>query len=505
MSASKNYSNMSAEQDWGADTTTQGPPPSYRREGLSIASSSQLSPKSPAPWGNDIGNRSERNSWGEPGEEQIDRRRRSTVTFGGATSVAPSDSISKVKTRSGRGSGDVSAPRTQYDRRSRRRSAPWQDHEYRSTYPSKAGSPQGGTAWSGGAPLTEGNLEEFNERRPPRTEGDVEREVERNVDVEQLDRRSSRKSRRDSGVAAQGPATRAGWIGADDRRTSRQYSRVERGSAPAERALVTTRHKTEVEEDGPDEEEVETKSKSRYENYSRPTQSSISKVSERRRSRAADVYAQASARQSASSVGKQTQKPRTSFTQRSRPPTMPPESMENARSSRDLAVVAAGTTAASRPDGRSKAPTEFFEESNEETRQAEAKSERFSSRRDEGRSRQTEVKSERISEREVVTERKSTAPPTRVSGRSNRQSQAVVRASHAAAAATTAAAAPTSPSSGPSSPTSASSPTAPEALEAHWERRVHIVETRKPDGRVIMDKEYSMRRMWPHQEQQVGA
>ena len=507
MPRSRKYSNMSDEQEWGADTTTQGPPPSHRREGLSIVSSSQLSPKSPAPWDNDRGSRSERHSWGDPGEERIDRRRRSTVTFGGATSVAPSDSISKVKMRSGRDSGDVSAPGTQYSRRSRRRSAPWQEVEYRSTYPSKAGSSQGGTL--NGAPLTEGNLEEFNERRPPRSDDEVGRELERDAEIEQLDRRSSRKSRRDSGVSTQQPETRAGGIGADDRRTSRQYSRVERDGVPAERTVVTTRRKMEVEEGSPDEEEIETKSKSRYESYSRPAASSTSKISERRKSRAADVYAQASERRASSAAGRQSQKPRTSFSQRSRPPTMPPESSGNARTSRDLAVVAAGSIAGSRHDGKSRAQTAYVEEvDEEETRQTEARSERYSSRQDEDRTRQMEVRSERISEREGGTERKSAAPPSRVSGRSNRQSQALTRPSQAAAG--TAVAAPTSPSSGPSSPTSATSPTAPFPDDAHWERRVHIVETRKPDGKVILDREYSLRRIWPQQEQQqqeqqVGA
>ena len=164
------------------------------------------------------------------------------------------------------------------------------------------------------------------------------RELERDVEVEQLDRKSSRKSRRDSGTVTQQAETRAGWIGADDRRTSRQYSRVERDSAPApaERTEVTTRRKTEVEENSPDEEEVERKSKSRYDSYSRAARSSTSKLSERRKSRAADVYAQASQRRSSSAAGGQIQRPKTSFTQRSRPPTMPPESIDNARSSRDV-------------------------------------------------------------------------------------------------------------------------------------------------------------------------
>ena len=487
---------MSAEQDWGipdwgADTTTNGPPPSYGREGMSIVSSSQLSPKSPVPTTNG-GNRSERNKWGEPGEERIDRRRRSTVTFGGATSVAPSDSISKVKSRSGRGSGARSSPRTQYSQRSRRRSAPWQDHEYRSTYPSKAGSSQGGTF--GGAPLTEGNLEELNERRPPRTESDVEREVEKDIDVEQLDRKSSRKSRRDSGVATEETRTRTGLISADDRRTSRQYSRAERDSrsGPAEKTVVTTRRKTEVAEEDGDEEEIETKSKSRYESYSRPTRNSKSMTSVRRQSRAADVYAQAAERRASSATGKRTQQPKTAFSQRSRPPTMPPEGIDNRRSSRDIevtaAAAAAGTTVGSRPDGKSRARTAYIEEcEEEETCQTEAKSGRRSSR-------QTEVKSERVTQREVETERKS------VSGRTYKQSQVPTRPSQAAAAATSA----SSPSSGPSSPTSASSPSAPSPVEPHWERRVHIVETRKPDGRLITDREYSMRRFRP-QEEQVGA
>lgn len=486
---------MSEDQHWGADTTTQGPPASYRRERASIVSSSQLSPKSPAPWDSDTDKRSERKSWGEREAERINRRRRSTVTFGGATSVAPSDSISNVKSRSGRDAEDRAG--TQYSRRSRRRSAPWQDVDYRSTYQSKAGSSQGGT--HGAVSLTEGNLEEFNEKRPPRSERDIEKEVEKTVEVDQLDRKSSAKSRRDSGVSTHSRQSGTSRVDADGRRASRQYSRTERDntSAPATRTVVTTRRKTEIEDDGSEEEEVETKSKSRYQTYSRASRNSRSQASERRQSRAANVYAQAAERRAASTSGARAQKSLAAFSQRwGPPPTMPPESRVDRKSSRDIevAAAAAATTGTSRSNGSPKSRPAYVEEcEDEEAVQTEAKSERRISRQEENRTRRTEVKSERVTEREVEMEAKSNSSPTRMSGRSKRQSQAPTRPTQAAAATS-----PSSPSSGPSS---ATSPTAPSPIESHWERRVHIVETRKPDGRVIMDREVSLRRFSPQQQQ----
>ena len=489
---------MSDDQDIGVDATTSGPPRSYgRTENTSIISSSQLSPKSPAR-STRRESRTERESWGEPGTERIDAKRRSTVAFGGKTSVAPSDSISKMNSKTGRTrtSFNYDGPGTEYSRRSRRRSAPWQEHDYRSTFPSKAGSSHGGTARSGGVPLTENNLDEFNEKQPPRSEAVSQRGIERQVSFEEIDRKSSRKSRRNNGVLTQKPQSRAGCIGADDRRSSKNYSRVERDDGQGDRTVVTTRRKTEVDEDGLDEE-AETKSKSKYESYSRPTQSSASKTSARRQSRAADVYEHAQEkRYSSSSSGRQSRRPKTA----TRPPTMPTEHNANARSTREVATVVAGgavgaavaTNAGSRPDARSKAPTQFFEEDNEiPTRQTEAKSERFSSRRTEARTRQTEVKSERYSsQQEVETERQSNISRTRAPSQPARPEPA------------TAAGPATSSSSSPSSPMGAQSPIAPE--DCQWERRVHVTTMMKPDGRLIRDREVCTRRIYPQQSPVVA-
>ena len=550
-------------------STTHAPPPSHGRAGnstnnggggLSIVSSSQLSPKSPAP---DEQSRtvlvSEHNSWGDPGDERIDRRRRSTVTFGGATSVAPSSSISKRGPRTSRGTQGMSGAGTQY---TRRRSAPWQDLEYRSA---KAGSSHGGTAWTGsGAPLTERNVEVLNEKRPPRSERSAERAVERDVAVTelQLDPKVSKKSRRDSGVATSAPQTDARSLNAEARRTSRRYvqARDESGSGLAERStalkrsgsqsrahfqphfvdeasflgsdshdleaknrrrhrkfrerrdgyeseegemlrksassrsyedgrrsgeqkrvVVTTRWRTEEEEDDDSNRDVETKSNARYESYRRPTKSSISKVSGRRQSRAADVYAQsAGRRQSRPSVGRWNSQSRTAFTQRSPPPTLPAESDENVRSSRPLAVIPVDATPGSRAGGRSRVAADTNAAGYKEY------------------SRRTKVKSERFSsQREADPEQKSTATSTRQSAR---RSTAPSEPREAAGAAATA-----SPNEPSQSPQSAGPPSVPgpmaESVEPQWERRVHIVETRQPDGRLIQDREYFMRRIWP----QVGA
>lgn len=506
---------MSDEQDLGRDmSTTQGPPPSYGRRGnSSIIASSQLSPRSPAPSRRD--SRIERDSWGEPGTERIDPKRRSAVTFGGKTSVAPSDSISKVQSRPTRASTGFSAPGTQNSYRSRQRSAPWQDHDYRSTFPSKAGSSRGGAAWSGGAPLTETNLEEFNERRPPRSEAVQQRDVERDVAFEELDRKSGRQSRRDSAVVTQSPPkTRAGWIGADyERRTSRATSRVERDDGYGDRTLVTTRRRTEVEEDWPRDEVVtRPKLKSRYPSYSQPTQSSQSKVSTKRQSRAAGVYEQASARQSSFSSGRQTRHQTLAGTRRSRPPTMPPEDDYSTQSPRAVGSVAAGaaaraavaTNVGSHPDSRSKTSTQFFEEVNEtQSRRTEPRSEQYSSRQTQAQTCQTEVdKSERYSQREAETEQPTTTQQTQPSGTVARRSQAPSRPAELER--TTAARPATPPYSSPSRPTSANSPAAPSAPDdTQWERRLHIITSRGPDGRLIRDQEYSMRRIWP--QQPVGA
>ena len=560
-------------------STTHAPPPSYGRVGnstnnggggLSIVSSSQLSPKSPAPWDRDGGSRtvlvSEHNSWGEPGEERMDRRRRSTVTFGGATEVAPSSSISKRGPRPSRDTQKSSGPATQY---TRRRSAPGQNVEYRSGRPSKVGSSQGGAgSGSRGAPLTEQNVEVFNEKRPPRSEGSAERAVERDVGVTEveLDPKVSKKSPRDSGIVTQAPQTEARSAGAATRRTSKRYSQAGYESDPAlarrpsamkrsgnqrcvphfrpqfpdeasylgsnapdletknrrhhrefrERrdgyesaegemlrnsnpsreyvdggkgrgrmgTMVTAQQRTEVEEDGSLNEDVRTESKSRYESYRRPTQSSASKVSERRQSRAADVYAKsAGRRESNSSAARWNAESGTAPTQRSRPPTMPPESREDVRSSKALALVPVNTTSGSRVGGRSRAATDTNGAGNEEY------------------SHQTEVESEHFSShREAETEQKSTAISASRAGQSARRSTVPSRPSQPAGAAT--ATSPTEPSQ---SPQSAGPPSAPgpmtESPEPQWERRLHIVETRQPDGRLIQDREYSMRRIWP----QVGA
>lgn len=466
---------MSDERDHGADTTTQEPPRSYGRAGNSIISSSLLSPKSP-----------------------VDRRRRSTVTFGAAASVAPSDSISKVKSRPSRSSGNFSAPKSRYSQRSRRRSAPWQDHDYRSV--DLPGSSQGGTARSGDrAPLTATNLEEFNEKRPPRSAAGTQRQIERDVEVKQVDRKSTRRSRQDSGVISQDPPTRAGWTGAEDRRTSKASSSVDRDDGPAERTVVTSQRRTEDEQDGA-EDEVETSSKSRYESYNRPAQSSKSKASSRRRSRTVNSHDQSSEqRQSGQSTARQTQRYNTNDTQQSRPSKIP-SSNGNARTSKDVAIAAVAAEAAgdgSRTGGRSKAPSQYHEEPNEgQTRVIEV---RVSSRRDGGRDRQTAAKSEHYSgQQEDEAESKSNFSQRRASRPSNRKSRAPSRPTQAEGPT-----AATSPSSSPSSPTipqEAASPKVPSPIEPYWERRVHIIETIKPDGRMIQDREYSMRSFQPQQQ-----
>lgn len=248
--------------------------------------------------------------------------------------------------------------------------------------------------------------------------------------------------------------------------------------------MVTTRRRTEVEENDSPNEGVRTESKSRYESYRRQTQSSASKVSGRRQSRAADIYAKsAGRRQSNSSATRWNAESKTASMQRSRPPTMPPESHENVRSSRTLAVVPVDTTPGSRAGGRSRAATDTNEAGYE------------------GCIRQTEVESDRFSShREAETEQKSTAISTSRAGQSARRSTAPSRPSQAAGAAT--ATSPTEPSQSPQSagPPSAPGPMA-ESSEPQWERRLHVVETRQPDGRLIQDREYSLRRIWP----QVGA
>ncbi len=551
-------------------STTNAPPPSYGRTdkstatggpGLSVVSSSQLSPKSPAPRDRNEGSRtvliSEHNSWGEAGEERRDRRRRSTVTFGGATSVAPSSSISK---RGPRTSADTQ------NRSGRRRSAPWQDVDYRSA---KAGSSHGGTALTGsGAPLTERNMEVLNERQPPRSEASAERAVEREVAVTELelDPKVTKKSRRDSGVVTQAAQTEARSVGAETRRTSKRYSRVEYGTGQtsAERpsalkrsssqsrarnlqprfldepsylsthapdleaknrrrhrkfrerrdgyeseegeilrksnssrgldydvqneTVVSTRRKTEIGDDDDSNEEVETKTKARYESDRGPRDSSESRFSRRRQSRAADVYAKsAGRRQPDGSAGNWNSHSRSkSAFAYSRPPTMPPEETQNVTSSRSFAIVPVNTMSGARTGGRSRTATDTNGNDYEEY------------------SGQTEVKSKRYSsQEEIETEQKSAVAGTNIPARS--AGQLIAPSGPNPTAGASAASSPSEPSQSPQSANPPSVPgTTMDNLEAYWERRLHIVETRQPDGKLIQDREYSMRRIRPQMAAEVS-
>lgn len=552
---------MSDDGGSTARTTTR-PPPSRGPPGNSIVSSSQLSPKASLPsWYTDAKAReSDRNSWGEPGEERrIDRRRKSNVTFGGATSVAPSESISRVQTRPGRGSRDFSGSASQYSHRSKHRSSyEADDVERRSVARStRAASSNGG---SRAAPLTERNVEAFNEEsQSSHTEQAAEREVERDIEID--DRKSGYKSRRDSGVVTRdAPRSEERSMGAKSHR-SKHYSRAGYDEDPpsAQRTVASTRRKTEVVDDGPTEE-VKTKSKSRYEtyddeeasnrrtvgntrrgteveadktfeetktttksrpamsryrSYDAPTQSSQSKVTTKRQSRAADVYAQSAQRRASKARTAWNSQANARTPRRSMPPTVPPESNENVRYSRDLEVVGAGAGAAAASRYGSRAQTQARVESDsssehEEARQTEVKSERYAQREVE-----EDRKSEHYSQREVENDRKSeryssyreddveektaAAETYQTARQSKAPSRAPSRPSQAVAAT-----AANGPSQRPESPQSADSPTSPTRLtdpnECQWERKVHIIETRKPNGKLIQDREVTMRRIRPAQQ-----
>lgn len=145
---------------------------------------------------------------------QQEGRRQSNVQFAPAPSLAPSDSISRIKTRS-----TWPGPNSNSDRQGSRNSrTPWKSYGSQVTRTSS----QNGTAWSGsGAALTENNLEKLNEATGKgRSDGNSNQE--RQSDQQEVPQ-SAQRSSRQNGNATNGDGARSRGTQQTARRSSRQY------------------------------------------------------------------------------------------------------------------------------------------------------------------------------------------------------------------------------------------------------------------------------------------
>ena len=396
----------------------------------------------------------------------------------------------------------------------RRRSQPWEDVSYGDA-PSRRGSTRGGTAWSGTsgsrAPLNEENLEAFNERGGRADDASASTSAIRRGDGRYTMALTTRRASTwyDEPESDQQQVD-ARSLGQDTRRTPRRYSSAvideeldskQRTSEPSRRrSKAITRPRMPTRPSYSDSTYASRQRSSAFEESTRggepsrayatrASSSTVPSATTRRKSEAvaaaggaaAGAYAERRYSRYASDAPASSVSPSASRTSYSKTSTRAKDVYATAaarrRSSQSQVVSSNGTeTQATQRN----ATTEVKSRRETEATQPNAR---------------TEVKSRRDS----VVSGKASQSPKEASGETALVATRKSPTSHGGSTA--------SPST--SKPIVAGIETWPFSDDApddsQWERKVHVITTQKPDGRLIRDEQVSVRRIRPSQEQTISA
>lgn len=164
---------------------------------------------------------------------QQEERRQSNVQFAPAPSLAPSDSISRIKTRS-----TWPGPNSNSDRKGTRNSkTPWKSYGSQVT----TSSSQNGVAWSGsGAALTENNLEKLNEATD-KGQSDGYSNQEPRSDQQEAPQSAQRNSRQGR-ASGNGTGARTSGAQRSAQRSSRQYGQSQNVNSQSQGAASQRRN-----------------------------------------------------------------------------------------------------------------------------------------------------------------------------------------------------------------------------------------------------------------------